>query len=211
VRAPDGSGAFLTVLHPRKVGVTAELKPELISSSRTEVSLRVNCGGRVDTIKMDEKGATVTKGGQPTVQFARTFPRSGLAGPARFVLSQDNTTSTLTRPLATDGAVEVCIGTLVLGVDNAIPATTPVIVRPSGTLDLGGRSVTVGKLVVDCGTIVGPGTLTCGSVEWYGGRVSPEAKIVCTGAFRKLAGSMTRLPANISCAGGMIAEGGAGK
>ena len=211
VRAPEANGAFLTVLHPRKLGATAELKPELVGSSSSEVSLRIKCGGRLDTITINNQGATITKGGQPTVRFARTFPQSGIAGPARFILSQDNATETLTRSLTTDGAVEVCIGTLVLGVDNAIPATAPVIVRPSGTLDLGGHSTTIEKLVMDCGAIVGAGMLSCDSIDWYGGTISPETRIACRGKFRKFAGGLTRLPANISCAGGLCIEGRTGK
>jgi hypothetical protein len=49
-----------------------------------------------------------------------------------------------------------------------------------------------------------------GSVDWYGGQVSPDAKIVCTGKFRKFFGSISELPPNISCAGGLSVERGHG-
>ena len=207
VRSATAGGHFLTVLHPRKAGVTPELKPELISASSTSVVLKVSFGGRVDTIKIDNNGATIVKGGQPPVQFARTYPWSGVSGPARFILCQDNAVETLTKPLTITGAVELIIGKLVLGANNVLPSSAPLIVRPCGQLELGGHSITVDKLIVDCGTITGPGTITCNAVDWYGGVVSPETKIICTGNFRKFAGSIQSLPGNITCASGMTLVG----
>jgi len=206
VRSATPGGDFLTILHPRKVGVTPALQPQLVSASATNVVVKVNFNGRVDTIKIDDKGATVAKGGETPVQFARTYPWSGVSGPARFVLCRDNAVETLNKPLTTTGAVELIIGKLVLGADNVLPSSAPLIVRPCGVLELGGHNVTVDKLVVDCGTITGPGTITCNAVDWYGGVVAPETKIVCAGKFRKFAGTMERLPDNITCATGLTVE-----
>jgi hypothetical protein len=203
VRSATPGSDFLTILHPRKLGVTPELKPELVSASATSVALKVTFNGRADTIKIDNNGATIAKGGQPPVQFARTYPWSGVSGPARFVLCQDNAVETLNKPLAITGAVELIIGKLVLGANNVLPSSAPLIVRPCGQLELGGHNVSVDRLVVDCGTITGPGTITCNAVDWYGGMVSLETKIICTGKFRKFAGNMERLPVNIACASGL--------
>ena len=208
VRSARAGSDFLTVLHPRKTGVTPELKPELVSASATNVVVKVNFNGRVDTIEISDKGATIAKGGEMPVQFARTYPWSGVSGPARFVLCRDHAVETLNKPLATTGAVELIIGKLVLGADNVLASSAPLIVRPCGELELGGHNVTVDKLVVDCGTITGGGTITCNAVDWYGGTVSPATKIICTGKFRKFAGSLERLPDNITCATGLTVIGG---
>jgi hypothetical protein len=47
--------------------------------------------------------------------------------------------------------------------------------------------------------------------EAYGGTVSPESKIVCTGRFRKFAVNLGSLPANIACAAGITLMKGAEK
>jgi hypothetical protein len=70
-------------------------------------------------------------------------------------------------------------------------------------VNLGGRTASVSKLVMDCGTITGPGTLTCGDVDWYGGKIAPDVKIICKGTFRKFNGVITKLPENITCASGI--------
>ena len=119
VRSPSADGDYLTVMQPRKVGVTPALATTLVSSSATGVSLTVNYNGRVDEIVIDTNGATVTKGGE-TVQFAKAVPQSGVSGAARYVLS-NNTTTTLTNALTTTGAVDVVTGTLALGKQRSHP------------------------------------------------------------------------------------------
>jgi len=205
VRSPTADGDYLTVMQPRKVGVTPALTTTLVSSSATGVSLTVNYNGRVDTISIDTDGATVTKGGE-TVQFAKAVPQSGVSGAARYVLS-NNTTTTLSSALATTGAVDVVTGTLALGNNNGIPDVVPVIIRPGGTLDLQNRNDTVAKLTMDCGRLIGSGTLTVGSIDWYGGTVS--ANVVCTGPFTKKGGATWSPSAFITYAGDTIIESGA--
>ena len=91
------------------------------------------------------------------------------------------------------------------------PATAPVTIRASGVLDLKGHQDSVAALTMDCGNITGAGTLTCTSLDWYGGSLSLESKIVVNGPFRKHAGSLTALPANISCSGPVSMDAGAQK
>ena len=204
VRSPSADGDYLTVMQPRKVGVTPALTTTLVSSSATGVSLTVDYNGRVDTIVIDTNGATITKGGE-TVQFAKTVPQSGVSGAARYVLS-NNTTTTLNNALTTTGAVDVVTGTLALGNNNRIPDAAPVIIRPGGTLDLQNRNDTVAKLTMDCGKIIGTGTLSVGSIDWYGGTVS--ANVVCTGAFTKKGGAIWSPSPFITYAGDTIIESG---
>ena len=135
VRAPSADGDYLTVLHPRKVGVTPTLTTTLTSSTATSVSLTVNYNGRTDTIVINTSGATVTKGGHSTVQFSKTYPQSGVSGAARYVKADDSTT-TLNTALTTTGTVDVSLGTLELGGNDRIPNTVPVVVRSGGTLNV---------------------------------------------------------------------------
>ena len=60
---------------------------------------------------------------------------------------------------------------------------------------------------MDCGKVVGSGTITCNSVDWYGGDVSKESTIICNGKFQKFAGSIEKLPTNITYASGMTVVG----
>lgn len=204
VRSPSADGDYLTVMQPRKVGVTPALTTTLVSSSATGVSLTVNYNGRVDEITIDTNGATVTKGGE-TVQFAKAVPQSGVSGAARYVLS-NNTTTTLTNALTTTGAVDVVTGTLALGNSDLIPDIAPLIIRPGGTLDLQNSNEGVSKLTMDCGRVIGSGTLNVGSIDWFGGTVS--ANLVCSGAFTKKGGATWSPSPFITYAGDTIIESG---
>ena len=205
VRSPSADGDYLTILHPRKVGVTPTLTATLVSSSASGVSLNVNYNGRTDAIEINTSGATVTKGGEPTVQFAKTYPQSGVSGSARYVKA-DNSTNTLTSRLSTTGRVDVTLGTLALGNNNRIPDSVPVIVRPGGTLDLGSRNDTVARLTMDGGRIIGTGTLTAGAIEWFGGSVS--ATVSSSGSFTKKGGGPWSPSASITYAGDTVIEAG---
>ena len=207
VRSATQGGDFLTILHPRKTGVTPELVPQLVSSSATNVVVKVNYNGRIDTIEISDRGAIIAKGGETPVQFARTYPWSGVSGPARFVLCRDNAVETLDKPLVTTGGEELIIGKLVIGADNVLTPTAPLTIRPCGVIDLNGHNVVVDKLTMDCGKVIGTGTITCNSVDWYGGDVSKDSKIICHGKFQKFAGSIESLPSNISCDSGMTEVG----
>lgn len=204
VRAPTANGHYLTVWHPRKAGVTPALTATLTGSSSTGVALTVAFNGRTDTIAIDTAGATVTKGGAGTVQFAETFPQSGVSGAAAFVKTSYSTLS-LTTALTTTGPVEVTMGTLALGGANRIPDTAPLRVRLGGTFDLAGYSETVGDLLLDGGTLTGAGALNVANVEIWGGALS--AAVSASGAFHKKGAAPWTL-ANLTYAGGTFIDGG---
>ncbi|HEV7402144.1 MAG TPA: Calx-beta domain-containing protein [Chthoniobacteraceae bacterium] len=204
VRAPTANGHYLTVWHPRKTGVTPALTATLTSSSSTGVALTVAFNGRTDTIAIDTAGATVTKGGAGTVQFAETFPQSGVSGAAAYVKTSYGTL-TLNNALTTTGPVEVTMGTLALGAANRIPDTAPLRVRLGGTFDLAGYSDTVGDLLLDGGTLTGAGALNVANVEIWGGAQS--AAVSASGAFHKKGATPWTL-ANLTYAGGTFIDGG---
>ncbi len=205
VRADTSSGDFLTVWHPRKVGVTPALTASLTSSTSTSVAVTVNFDGRTDTISITTAGATVTKGGTATVQFAETFPQSGVSGAAAFVKSGYGTT-TLASALATTGPVEVTMGTLALGASERIPNTAPLRLRNGGTFDLGSASETVGDLLLDGGSLIGSGTLRVADLECWGGSVS--ANISATGSLRKRGTAPWTLPPSVTYASGTFIDAG---
>lgn len=204
VRAPAANGHYLTVWHPRKVGVTPALTTTLLSATSTSVTLTVDFNGRTDTIAIDTNGATVTKGGAGTVQFAETYPQSGVSGAARYVKSSYATT-TLTSALATTGTVEVTMGTLALGASERIQDTAPLHIRPGGTFALGAFNETVGDFLLDGGTLSGSGTLHVANVEFWGGTLG--APVVASGSFHKKGATAWTL-ANLSYAGDTYIDGG---
>jgi autotransporter-associated beta strand protein len=204
VRAPTSNGHYLTVWHPRKAGVTPALTATLTSSSSTGVALTVAFNGRTDTIAINTAGATVTKGGAGTVQFAETFPQSGVAGAAAFVKTSYGT-HTLTNALSTTGPVEVTMGTLALGAANRIPDSAPLHVRLGGTFELSGFSETVGDLLLDGGTVSGTGALNVANVEVWGGALS--AAVSASGGFHKKGATPWTL-ANVTYAGDTFIDGG---
>jgi autotransporter-associated beta strand protein len=204
VRSPTATGDYLTVLHPRKVGETPELTATLLSSSDTSVSLSVNYNGRTDTITINTSGATVTKGTE-TVQFSRSYPNSGDTASARFVHGDDVLT-TLNNALTATSMVDIAIGTVLLDKNNIIPNNTPVIIGPSGTLDISTHTDTVGKLIMDGGSVMGSGTLTASSIEWYGGKIT--ANIASAGSFVKKGGAPWTPASNIAYSGDTVIEHG---
>ena len=157
---------------------------------------------------INTSGATVTKGGYPTVQFSKTYPQSGVAGAARYVKANNSTTS-LNTALTTTGTVDVTLGTLALGGDDRIPNTVPVIIRPGGKLDIKARNDTVGILTMDGGTLTGTsGTLTVSEIDWYGGTVSANVTVQPEPS-RKKGGAPWSPSANITYTGDTIIESGA--
>jgi autotransporter-associated beta strand protein len=205
VRAPTTSGHYLTVWHPRKVGVTPALTATLTSSTSTSVALSIDFNGRTDTITINTSGATVTKGGAGTVQFSETYPQSGVSGAARFVKSGYGST-TLASALTTTGAVEVTMGTVTLGASERIPNTAPLNLREGGTFDLGAFNETVGDLLLDGGTLTGTGTLNVANTEVWGGTLS--APVSGSGALHKKGAAPWTLSANLSYAGDTFIDGG---
>ena len=205
---PSGSDDFLTVLHPRKVGVTSELTTELVSSSASGATVRVTYNGRVDTIAFTSTGATVTKGSEPPLQFAKTWPQSGVSGAAAFVKANflNTPVTTLTNSLTTTGPVEVHTGELALGANNCIPDSTPLMVKPGGTFNTATFTDTVGKLIMNGGVLKGTGTLTASSVEWWGGILT--APVTASGNFVKKGGTDWSRPANLSYSGDTVIESG---
>jgi autotransporter-associated beta strand protein len=209
VRSPTADGDFLTILHPRKVGVTPALTSTLISSSDTGVSLTVNYNGRVDTILIDTSGATITRGTDAPVRFAKTWPQSGVAGGARLVKADESTT-TLTAAIPTTGTVDVTLGTLALGNSDRVPDAAPVAIRGSGTLDLGIHGETAGPLLMDNGTLTGTGTLRVGPVASYGGEWN--APVISTGILTVHGGKLdlggrTHLAAGLTVGGVPLTAG----
>ena len=205
---PSGTGDFLTVLHPRKVGVTPAITTELVSSSASGATLRVTYNGRVDTIAFTSTGATVTKGAEPPVQFSKTWPQSGVAGAAGFVKADFHTApvTTLTNALATTGPVEVHTGELALGANHRIPDSAPLMVKPGGTFNTATFTETVGKLIMNGGVLKGSGTLTASSIEWWGGILT--APVNASGNFVKKGGTDWSRPANLTYSGDTIIESG---
>jgi len=206
--SPDRFGDFLTVLHPRKSGVTPELATELVSSSDSAVTLRVTYKGRVDTIVLTSSGATVTKGAEAPVQFSLTWPQSGVSGAAAFVKADflNTPVTTLANALATTGPVEVHSGELALGASNRIPDSAPLMVKPGGTFNTATFSETVGKLVMNGGVLKGGGTLTASSIEWWGGILT--APVSSGGNFVKKGGADWSRPANLTYSGDTVIESG---
>ena len=208
VRNSSASGDFLTVLQPRKVGQTPALTATLVSSNSSGVTVQVNFNGRVDTISITTSGATVTKGGQPAVQFAKTWPQSGVSGAAAYVKSDfyTNPVTTLSSALTTTGPVEVHTGTLALGASERIPNTSPLHLLPGGTFDLGSYTETTGTFIADGGRLIGTGTLRPSDIEWWGGLI--EAPVAATGNFVKKGGADWSRPANLSYAGDTVIDVG---
>ena len=205
---PTGTGDFLTVLHPRKTGVTPAITTELVSASDTAVTLRVNYNGRVDTIAFTSSGATVTKGNEPAVGFTKTWPQSGASGATGYVKSDFQTAqvTTLSSPLTTTGPVEVHTGELALGANNRIPDSAPLMVKPGGTFNTATFTETVGKLIMNGGVLKGTGALTASSVEWWGGILT--ATVNASGNFVKKGGTEWSRPANLSYSGDTVIESG---
>jgi len=205
---PTGSGDFLTVMHPRKVGVTPEIITELVNSSATAVTLRVTYNGRVDTIAFTSSGATVTKGNEPPVQFSKSWPQSGVSGTAGYVKSDFTTAqvTTLTNALTTTGPVEVHTGELSLGAANRIPDTATLMVKPGASFNTTTFNDTIGTLIMNGGVLKGSGTLTASSIEWWGGILT--APISATGSFVKKGGTDWSRPANLSYSGDTVIESG---
>ncbi len=208
VRNASSAGDFLTVLHPRKAGVTPALTTELVSSSASGVTVRVTYNGRVDTIAFTSTGATVTKGNEPSVQFTKSWPQSGASGATGFVKADFYTSpvTTLSNALTTTGPVEVHTGELALGAANRIPNTATLRVMPGGTFNLKSYSDTVGTLVMDGGIVSGSGTLTASSLEWWGGKLN--APVSVNGNFIKKGGVSWSRPANLTYSGDTIIESG---
>ncbi len=206
--SPSGSDDFLTVLHPRKVGVTPVLATELVSSSASGATVRVTYNGRVDTIAFTSTGATVTKGTEPAVQFSKTWPQSGASGAAGYVKADfySSAVTTLSSSLSTTGPVEVHTGELALGASNRIPNSATLRVMPGGTFNLKSYSETVGTLVMDGGIVSGSGTLTASSLEWWGGKLN--APVSVNGNFIKKGGANWSRPANLTYTGDTIIESG---
>ena len=205
---PDRFGDFLTVMHPRKVGVTPEITTELVSQSATAVTLRVTCNGRVDTIALTSTGATITKGSEPPVQFSKTWPQSGVSGAAGYVKSDFYTApvTTLASALTTTGPVEVHTGELSLGAANRIPDSANLMVKPGGAFNTATFNETVGTLIMNGGVLKGSGTLTSSSIEWWGGIVN--APVSSSGNFVKKGGDDWSRPPNITYSGDTVIESG---
>jgi len=205
---PDRFGDFLTVLHPRKTGVTPELATELVSATDSAVTLRVTYQGRVDTIAITSSGATVTKGAEPPVQFSLAWPQSGVSGAAALVKANflNTPVTTLTNALATTGPVEVHTGELALGANQRIPDSAPLMVKPGGTFNTATFSETVGTLVMNGGVLKGTGALTASSIEWWGGIAT--APVSASGNFVKKGGVDWSRPANLTYAGDTVIESG---
>lgn len=178
VRAPTPDGDYLTILHPRKVGVTPALSASLVGASPTRVSITINYNGRIDRIAIDANGAAVARGSDALVRFSKTWPRSGAIGAARLVKT-DQTTTILNDPLKTTGTVDVTLGTLALGNSERIPDTAPVAIRSNGTLNLGNHHENVDQLLMDNGTLAGTGTLKVASVVSHGGKW--HSPVICAG------------------------------
>jgi autotransporter-associated beta strand protein len=206
--SPDRFGDFLTVLHPRKTGVTPELATELVSATDSAVTLRVTYQGRVDTIAITSSGATVTKGAEPPVQFSLAWPQSGVSGAAAFVKANflNTPVTTLTNALATTGPVEVHTGELALGANQRIPDGAPLMVKPGGTFNSATFSETVGTLVMNGGVLKGTGALTASSIEWWGGIAT--APVSASENFVKKGGADWSRPANLTYAGDTVIESG---
>jgi autotransporter-associated beta strand protein len=205
---PTGTGDFLTVMHPRKVGVTPEITTELVSSSATAVTLRVTCNGRVDTIALTSTGATITKGSEPPVQFTKTWPQSGVSGAAAYVKSDFHTApvTTLASSLATTGPVEVHTGELALGASNRIPDSANLMVKPGAAFNTATFNETVGTLIMNGGVLKGSGSLTASSIEWWGGIVT--APVSSNGNFLKKGGADWSRPANVTYSGDTVIDEG---
>jgi len=205
---PTGSGDFLTVMHPRKVGVTPEITTELVNSSATAVTLRITCNGRIDTIAFTSNGATVTKGNEPPVQFSKSWPQSGVSGSAGYVKSDFTTArvTTLSNALTTTGPVEVHTGELALGASNRIPDTASLMVKPGATFNTASFNDTIGTLIMNGGVIKGSGTLTASSIEWWGGILT--APVSSTGNFVKKGGSDWSRQASLNYSGDTVIESG---
>ncbi len=205
---PDRFGDFLTVMHPRKVGVTPEITTELVSQSATAVTLRVTCKGRVDTIALTSNGATITKGNEPPVQFAKAWPQSGVSGAAAYVKADFHTApvTTLAGALATTGPVEVHTGELALGAAHRIPDSAPLMVKPGGTFNTATFNESVGKLIMNGGVLKGSGTLTTSSIEWWGGILT--APVSSGGNFVKKGGADWSRPAHLTYSGDTVIESG---
>jgi autotransporter-associated beta strand protein len=208
VRNASSAGDFLTVMHPRKVGVTPEITTELVSSSATAVTLRVNYNGRIDTIALTSTGATITKGGEPLVQFTKSWPQSGVSGPAGYVKADFHTApvTTLTNAITTTGPVEVHTGELALGSANRIPNSATLMVKPGAAFNTATYNETVGTLLMNGGVLKGSGTLTASSIEWWGGIVT--APVSSSGNFVKKGGVDWSRPANITYSGDTVIESG---
>lgn len=206
--APDRSSDFLTILHPRKTGLTPELTHELISASSNAVSLRVSYQGRTDLIEFTSSGVKVTKGNDAVIQMGLTWPQSGIAGAASMVKADlyNNVTTTISSPLTTTGPLEVHSGTLALGNHERIPDSASVMVKPSGIWDINGFQETIGTLVMNGGTIRGQGSLTASSLEWWGGSLLANTSI--QGNFIKKGGLDWSRPANLLYTGDTIIEKG---
>jgi autotransporter-associated beta strand protein len=205
---PTGAGDFLTVMHPRKVGVTQEITTELVSSSSTAVTLRVTCNGRVDTIALTSTGATITKGNEPPVQFTRSWPQSGVSGAAGYVKADFHTApvTTLTNHITTTGPVEVHTGELALGASERISDSATLMVKPGAAFNTSTFNETVGTLIMNGGVLKGSGTLTASSIEWWGGIVN--APVNATGDFVKKGGVDWSRPANLTYSGDTVIESG---
>lgn len=205
---PDRFGDFLTVLHPRKSGITPELGYELVSASDTAVTLRIHYNGRTDTIAFTSSGATVTKGGESPVQFALSWPQSGVSGASALVKADFLTTpvTTLANPLTTTGPVEVHTGELALGAAGRIPDTANLVIKPGGTFNTATFNETVGTLILDGGVLKGTGTLTASGIEWWGGIVT--APVSSPGNFVKKGGGDGPRPASVTYSGDTVIESG---
>lgn len=207
-RNASSAGDFLTVMHPRKVGVTPEITTELVSQSPTAVTLRVTCNGRVDTIALTSTGATITKGNEAPVQFSKTWPQSGVSGAVAYVKSDFFTApvTTLTSALTTTGPVEVHNGELTLGASNRIPDSSALMVKPGAAFNMASYNETVGTLVMNGGVLKGNGTLTTSSIEWWGGIVT--APVSSSGDFVKKGGVDWSRPANLNYSGDTVIHAG---
>ncbi len=152
----QGGGAFGLYAGVTLPGGTSEDIPNSLLNPNANFP---SIGSLAGTGSVNVSGSTLAVGGD---NASSTF--GGVLSGATGLVKQGSGTFTLSSAITYSGATTIGAGTLQLGVPNAIPSTSDV--TDDGTLDLDGRSATIGALS-SSGTVTtsvaGAVTLTVGS------------------------------------------------
>ena len=126
---------------------------------------RINSDGGTLTLGANMTGSALTL----TVGGAGNVTENGVIGTTTGGLTKDGAgTLTLAGANTYTGATTISVGTVKLGIANAIGASSAVTVAAGATLDLGGFSDTVGSLAGAgsvTSSVAGAVTLTCGGLN----------------------------------------------